>query len=142
MSGRSWRERRSPLTTSSRDLGNIIMLCVCVCVCVCACVCACVRACVDGCVCLHVCNHVCVGMHVPFSLSPPPSDVAQRCYCGSSNCRGYLGQSKQATPLRVATTRSLRDIGSPREGGWRRRSAARSENQEDYLVSVSCQKLF
>ena len=70
----------------------------------------------------------------PFS---PLSDVAQRCYCGSSNCRGYLGQSKQATPLRTATTRSLRDVGSPREGGggWRRRHTVRAENREDSMVS-------
>lgn len=85
---------------------------------------------------------VCVDLLVLWPVSQMHSsvfsicrDVAQRCYCGSSNCRGYLGQSKQATPFRAATMRSLRDIGSPREGGWRRRTALRAESQEDSMVS-------
>ena len=81
------------------------------------------------CVCVCVCER--------DSPSPSPSsashrDVAQRCYCGSVKCRGYLGQSKQSTPLRIAATRSMRDIGSPR--GERRRHTT-CMRDEDSLVS-------
>ncbi|CAI8025463.1 Histone-lysine N-methyltransferase SETD2 [Geodia barretti] len=67
-------------------------------------------------------------------------DVAQKCYCGSANCRGYLGQSKTTGQFRGGGGGRLPrgDIGSPREaggggGGWRRRHTARADNREDSM---------
>ena len=67
--------------------------------------------------------------------------MAQKCYCGSANCRGYLGQSKTTGQFRGGGGGRLPrgDIGSPREaggggGGWRRRHTARADNREDSMV--------
>ena len=88
-------------------------------------------------------------VHFP-SLSLFHSDVAQKCYCGSANCRGYLGQSKQTGAFRVGGGRLPRDIGSPREsgggggggGGWRRRHTARADNREDSMVRKCVPSLY
>ena len=42
------------------------------------------------------------------------SDQAQKCYCGSDNCRGYIGQSKQSSNSLKVVGSSARDLGSPR----------------------------
>ena len=63
------------------------------------------------------------------------SDVAQKCFCGSANCRGYLGRTKQApSALKVVT--SQREIGSPQSPSARRRGRLhRTQNDADSAVS-------
>ena len=63
------------------------------------------------------------------------SDVAQKCYCGSANCRGYLGQTKQ-TPATLKVVTLDRELGSPRSpSSSRRRPRQRIQSDADSAVS-------
>ena len=63
------------------------------------------------------------------------SDVAQKCYCGSANCRGYLGQTKQ-TPAMLKVVTLDRELGSPRSpSSSRRRPRQRIQSDADSAVS-------
>ena len=61
-------------------------------------------------------------------------DIAQKCYCGSANCRGYLGQTKQSG---VKLGGAQRDVGSPSVRDGRRRGRPRAQSVEDSMVCVS-----
>ena len=69
--------------------------------------------------------------HTPPLL--PHRDVAQKCFCGSDNCRGYLGAPKQAGGGAGRLAGPSRDMGSPtvREG---KRRKHRAQTDEDSMV--------
>ena len=65
-------------------------------------------------------------------------DVAQKCFCGSSNCRGYLGRSKQ-TQTASSNPKVLSqhiDQGFPHSPSTRRRGRHRLQSNADSVVSA------
>ena len=73
----------------------------------------------------------------PSPHSRPPRDIAQKCYCGSANCRGYLGQTKQSAG-RVGGVQ--REMGSPSIREGKRRGRQRAQSVEDSMV-IGCMSI-
>lgn len=62
--------------------------------------------------------------------------MAQKCYCGADNCRGFLGQTKQAPPI-TKISNHLIDHTPPQSpsSGSKRRGKHRTQNDADSAVS-------
>ncbi len=66
------------------------------------------------------------------------SNQAQKCYCGSASCRGYIGQSKQNSTTSLKVLSSAQDPTSPRSPRERRRGRIRLLSDADNAVSSNC----
>ena len=99
--------------------------CMCTCMwvhvwCMCTCMCTCMW--------VHVwCMCICMWVHLYSNCS----ERAQKCYCGSANCRNYLGGTKQA-PSKLSRDSLVSGI---REGRRKGRQSS-VQNPEDAEVRV------
>lgn len=61
-------------------------------------------------------HHISAGEELTFDYQFQRfGESAQKCYCGSDNCRGYLGATKQSDSSLPGATREKRGVGKRRD---------------------------
>jgi hypothetical protein len=71
-------------------------------------------------------------LFLSFSFLPSRKE-AQKCYCGETNCRGYIGADKQRTPLKI-----LNKVAKDINKGEREKKKKKKEKEifDDLLVRI------